>query len=393
MAIIKLAFRNITHAGLRTWLNVVVLSFAFVLIIWVQGLYEGLQKQVINDMKAIHVGGGQFWQQRYDPYDPLSLEEAHAPLSPELRALVERGDATPVLMTPATIFPEGRVQSVILRGIDTRQNIITLPSCELQNGTSPGVIPAIIGTRMAKSANLKKGDLITIRWRDANGVFDAAEIQVMHIFNTSVQTVDEGQVWIPLQKLQEMLNLPGEATYVILKLGLTEIPPGSPDWVYRDHNFLFAELYTIVKTKRAGSSVFLSILFAMGLLAVFDTQVLSIFRRRKEMGTLMALGMTRWKVIGLFTLEGALQGILAIVVGAIYGIPFMAYQSKVGLQMPQAIEQGGWNISAKLYPAYSLKLYLIVTLILFIAVVIVSFLPTRRISKLKPTEALRGRST
>ncbi len=393
MAIFKLAFRNITHAGLRTWLNVVVLSFAFVLIIWVQGLYEGLQKQVINDMKAIAVGGGQFWQQSYDPYDPLSLEDAHAPLSMELSALVERGEATPVLMTPATIFPEGRVQSVILRGIDPRQNVVALPSFELQNGTPPGVIPAIIGTRMAKSANLQKGDLMTIRWRDANGVFDAAEMQVMHVFSTSVQTIDEGQIWIPLSKLQEMLNVPGQATYVIVKQGLTEIPPGSPDWVYRDHNFLFAELYTIVKTKRAGSSVFLSILFAMALLAIFDTQVLSIFRRRKEMGTLMALGMTRWKVIGLFTLEGALQGLLAILVGALYGMPFLAYQSRFGLQMPQAIEQGGWNISAKLYPAYSWKIFLFVTLILFISVVIVSFLPTRRISKLKPTEALRGRAT
>jgi len=49
----------------------------------------------------------------------------------------------------------------------------------------------------------------------------------------------------------------------------------------------------------------------MALLAVFDTQVLAIFRRRKEMGTLMALGMTRWDIISLFTLEGSLLGILA----------------------------------------------------------------------------------
>ena len=33
MLIIKLAFRNIVGAGLRTWLNVFVLSLAFVIII------------------------------------------------------------------------------------------------------------------------------------------------------------------------------------------------------------------------------------------------------------------------------------------------------------------------------------------------------------------------
>ena len=45
MIIPKLALRNILGAGLRTWLNVVVLSFAFVAIIWTQGLYEGMNAQ------------------------------------------------------------------------------------------------------------------------------------------------------------------------------------------------------------------------------------------------------------------------------------------------------------------------------------------------------------
>ena len=38
MLTIKLAFKNITHAGIRTWLNVFVLSFAFVLIVFTDRL-------------------------------------------------------------------------------------------------------------------------------------------------------------------------------------------------------------------------------------------------------------------------------------------------------------------------------------------------------------------
>jgi putative ABC transport system permease protein len=34
---IKLAYRNLIGAGLRTWLNVIVLSFAFVVILWLRG--------------------------------------------------------------------------------------------------------------------------------------------------------------------------------------------------------------------------------------------------------------------------------------------------------------------------------------------------------------------
>ncbi len=46
MLIIKLALRNILSAGLRTWLNVIALSFSFVAIVLLQGFYDGLNDQV-----------------------------------------------------------------------------------------------------------------------------------------------------------------------------------------------------------------------------------------------------------------------------------------------------------------------------------------------------------
>ena len=56
-----------------------------------------------------------------------------------------------------------------------------------------------------------------------------------------------------------------------------------------------------------------AILLMLAMLAVFDTQVLSIFRRQKEIGTYIALGMTRKQVVTLFTLEGAMHAVLAAI--------------------------------------------------------------------------------
>ncbi|MCP4568642.1 MAG: ABC transporter permease, partial [FCB group bacterium] len=67
MLVIKLAFRNIIGAGLRTWLNVFVLSFTFVAIIWIQGLIDGQRLQIIGNMIDVELGGGQFWHKSYDP--------------------------------------------------------------------------------------------------------------------------------------------------------------------------------------------------------------------------------------------------------------------------------------------------------------------------------------
>jgi hypothetical protein len=81
----KLALRNLLGAGLRTWLNVVVLSFAFVVIIWTQGLYQGMNDQAERASVDAILGGGQYWQENYDPLDVLSLEDAHAVIPEELR--------------------------------------------------------------------------------------------------------------------------------------------------------------------------------------------------------------------------------------------------------------------------------------------------------------------
>ena len=45
MLALKLAFKNLMGAGLRTWLNVSVLSFAFVIIVFYNGLIDGWNRQ------------------------------------------------------------------------------------------------------------------------------------------------------------------------------------------------------------------------------------------------------------------------------------------------------------------------------------------------------------
>jgi hypothetical protein len=82
---LKLAYRNLIGAGLRTWLNVFVLSFSFVVIIWMNGLMAGWDYQAKTDMTNWQIGGGQYWHEQYDPYDPFTLTESHAPVPAEFR--------------------------------------------------------------------------------------------------------------------------------------------------------------------------------------------------------------------------------------------------------------------------------------------------------------------
>jgi ABC-type lipoprotein release transport system permease subunit len=383
MTILKLAFRNIYGAGLRTWLNAIALSFAFVAIIYLQGIYNGMNDQIEKATVDAQYAGGHYWQKDYDPYDPLTLEDAHGTIPDELTKLIADKKAVPILIRQATIYPNGRFQNALLKGIQPDQEILTIPSSVLK--TDEVAIPALIGSRMAKSTGLKIGDYVTVRWRDANGTFDANEIKIVEMMKTDVSDIDNGQLWIPIEQ-------PNEATIIVLGKEF-QFSTKLDNWNHKDLYFLMTDLRALFLSKSIGGSIFYGVLLLLAMLAIFDTQILSIFRRRKEMGTLMALGMTRSKIIQLFTLEGAMHAVLAAFVAAIYGLPLLIYIAKTGYSLPEASDSFGYAMGNRLFPTFSAGLILGTTLLVLCVTTIVSYLPTRKIAKLKPTDALRGKLT
>lgn len=388
MLAFKLALRNLLGAGLRTWLNVIVLSFSFVIIIWTKGLLQGWDRQAREDMIKWEVASGQLWHREYDPYDPMTLSDSHAAVPRAFSENINDSLLVPILITQGTIYPGGRMMPVMIKGISPEQKLLAIPAAKLSDKN--GDIPAIMGTSMAESSKLKEGDYVTLRWRDKNGTFDAAEIRITGIFETNVPTVDVGQVWLPLEKLREMMLLPGEATIIVSGTDLSKASL-SETWIYKNQKFLLSDIENIIRAKGSVGILIWGILLMMAMLAVFDTQVLSIFRRQKEIGTYVALGMTRGQVVKLFTIEGAMHSVLAAAAGAIYGIPLLAYQAIKGISIPVKSSDFGIAMAQKLYPVYSLGLIAGTVLIVLLVTTIVSYWPSRKIAKLNPTEALRGR--
>jgi len=384
----KLAYKNLVGAGLRTWLNVFVLSLSLVLLVMAWGILDGWNIQAKQDMKEWEVGGGEFWHELYDPLDPMSFKDGQGMIPPEIEKLYSSGEGVPVLVTQATVYPEGRMRNILLKGIDPSQQIVKMPTSLMNGDTS--VINAIIGTRMAKATKLSEYDMVTIRWRDSNGTFDAAEIRIAGIFHSNTPTIDNNQIWLPMDRLQKMTSMKGHASYIILKRGLMSVPT-IPGWIHKGYDVLFADFDTVIKAKHIASSSVYLILLSLALLAVFDTQVLSIFRREKEIGTYIALGMTRWQVVRLFTVEGAMHSVLAVVAGAIWGTPLLFLLAKNGLAMPKGTEGYGITLAEKIYPVYGAGTIIIMAVIVMAATTIVSYIPSRKIAKMKPTEALRGK--
>jgi putative ABC transport system permease protein len=399
VTLLRLALRNLMGAGLRTALNVLVLALAFLAIVASLGLLEGMNQQTSRAMLDVEYGGGQYWHPVYDPYDPLTLEEAHGPLPPSLQALVDGGEAEPILIIQGTMYPEGRLRPLLLKGIDPEQTALALPAHVLAEGAGdPEEIPILLGSRMAESTGLAPGDFVTLQWRDANGTIDARDARVAEVMSTPVQSVDMNQAWLPLSRLQEMAGMPGEATLLVLarepaRAGSSLPSVAAPDgWVFQATDDLLADVRNLVRAKKVGASIVYALLVFLAMIAIFDTQVLAIFHRKREIGTIMALGMTRPRIVALFVLEGVLQGVMAIAVGILLGAPLLWRFSQVGWRLSEKADSYGYALGDTLYPVYNPDVLLQTAVVLLLVTALVSWLPTRKISSLTPTEALRGRA-
>jgi putative ABC transport system permease protein len=385
----RTALRSLIGNGLKTWLNVFVLSFSFVLIIFMQGLLEGWRRQAVKDAVSWEIAGGQYWSQKYDPYDPFSIDSSAAALPETFKTEYNAHQIEPVLITQGAIYPGGHMHSVLLKGIRPDQHLLALPTNLLKTKDS-NEIPVIIGMNMAKQSKLKVNDLVTLRWRDVNGTFEAIDIRVAGIFKTSVPTVDVGQIWLPLEQLQKM-TLQQNAATILIKSELVPVRKLAA-WPFKNQKEMTKQTVALVQAKTAGLTIFYFIFLMLALIAIFDTQTLSIFRRQREIGTFVALGMTQSQVVGLFTLEGTMNAMLAIVAGTVYGLPAFVYYAINGLGFGMDTSSFGIPMGDRMYPVFTLKLIIGTIIFIVFITAVVSYLPARKIARMKPTDAIRGKA-
>ena len=389
----KIAIKNLLGAKLRTSLNVFVTALSFFMIILFSAMYDGMREHAKQVTIDTEIAGGAYWHPEYDPMDPMTFEDAHSIIPRDIKLLVDQKKAVPVLVSQASIYPNGRIMPVIMKGINPEQNIVNMPTDAL-SGHEEIAIPVLIGRGMASDTKLEVGDVFTIRWLDADRTYDADEGTVVHIMDTENFKLDMGHIWIPLKKAQTMLAMEEEATYVTYAEGLS-IVENRDDWIPRDVKYLIRDMEALIKADEPNAAIMYIILLCFAAMGIFNAQVLSIFRRGREIGTLMALGMTRTRVVGLFTLEGGLNAFLAAIMTVILFGPLLWYFGNNGIWLGVDYSDGAMGIIVEKYliPVYSVGLVVTTTIVVSIIVLIVSYMPSRRIARMKPTDALRGKVT
>ncbi|MCK4813874.1 MAG: FtsX-like permease family protein [Candidatus Marinimicrobia bacterium] len=383
--ILRLAIKNFFGAGLRTWLNVGALSIVFATILLMQGMYTGLFTKIENDMIHFEVAGGQYWQKNYDPHNFLNVDDSYADYS-AFQDKIDLDEAVPILIRSAYLYSDANMQGILLKGIDRNQSLLEMPTHTFNS--EPGIISVYMGSIMAKHAHIQEGDNVMIRFRDKHGVNNAIEAEVSHIMHVPIQSIDIGQIWIDLNILQKLTDLENHATIVTVNEPLSRKIGG---WDYQGMDVMFADLTAWKMQELSGGYMMMAILLGLVVISVFDTQMLAIFRRKKEIGTLVAIGMRQQGVVWLFTVEGMLYAVFAVIIGAVPGIPFLYYLQKHGINLGSSMEELAMNIANVIYPECSWNVIFTVSAMVFIVVILVSYFAAKRITKMNIVQTLKGK--
>jgi putative ABC transport system permease protein len=347
---LALAIRNLFRHRVRSIIAFSALVFGVVSLLlsggfidWIYwALRESTIQNLIGHIQAVRPG---YYQKGVaDPFVYLLPEN-----STELETIQSNRHVktvTPRLIFGGLISLGENTISFLGQGVipeketDVSEAFVILKGETLTSKDPKGVI---LGQGLAENMQAEPGDNVVFVTTNESGGINAVEGHVRGIFSTMTKPFDDAALRMPISLARELLGVRGSHSWVIL-LDKTEntdatlaelrsmVPKGKLEFVpwikladfYQKTIDLFSRQMNVVQV----------IIALIIILSISNTLTKNVLERTNEIGTLMAMGMKRRKVLKLFVTEGMLLGVIGGLIGLILGTILAHVISMIGIPMP-----------------------------------------------------------
>ena len=253
----------------------------------------------------------------------------------------------------------------------------------------------VMGRGLAANMGVKVGDTVTLLANTRSGGMNAVEVRIRGIFSTISKAFDDSALRVPLRTAHELLRVSGDQRIVVLLdrtrntdevlSGLRERLAGQPVDVTPWYEL--ADFYNKTAALFARQTAVVRLLMAIIIiLAISNSMTMNVSERISEIGTAMALGTHRMRILLQFLAEGGLLGILGGIAGGIIGVFGARVISAIGIPMPPPPGQS-WGYSAQMMvtgPIVASSFALAVA-----AALLATLYPAWKASRLQIVDALR----
>lgn len=397
----RLALRNILRQGRRSLIAILAIGCGVIAMMLAAGFIEWILWANREGVAVTQIGHIQITRPGYntdgksDPFAYLLPADSTAPqailatpgvsrVSPRIdfNGLVSHGEST---------------LSFVGQGIDPASDpalryLIVVAGQGLAADDTKGIL---VGTGLAANLGVRVGDTIVLLAGTRSGGLGAVEGQVRGLVSTSMKAYDDSMLRVSIDLARRLLRTGGAHVWVVSltatdltdavvsriasrpELAGLEISP----WhkladFYNKTVELFGHQINVVK-------LIIALIIVLG---ITNTMTMTVMERTVEIGTAMALGIKRARILAMFLLEGALLGAIAGVAGALIGYLLAEAISWVGIPMPPAPGMSrGFTASILVTP----RIIVEALLLALVTTLLASLYPAWRASRLVIVDALR----
>lgn len=397
-----LAARNIARQRRRSAFALAAIAFGVAALIVANGfidwiIFKHRETTITSQYGHIQVTRkGYFEEGTADPFGyllPKSSPVQHTiERLPELRVLGRR------LAFSGLVSKGDETISFVAEGVEPDKEQVLSSSLRIPKGANlsandPNGI--ILGLGLAANLGIDVGDTVVLMANTATGSINAVECRVRGFFATMSKAYDDVALRVPLTTAQKLLKVDGAHTWALL-LSETEqadLTLRTLRQRFANEGLVFTEWIELADfhvkavsllAKQAG--VMRVIIAVIIVLSIFNTMMMSVMERTGEIGTIMALGLTRRDLLRMIVVEGAVLGIVGGLLGLALGTLLAWVISYIGIPMPPPPGQS-WGFMGEVMVTGRLAIEAF--LLAVGSTLIASIIPARTASGMVIVDALR----
>ena len=256
----------------------------------------------------------------------------------------------------------------------------------------------LVGKKLADRLNLKLKSKVVITFQDENYELTSLLFRVEGIFRSGNSRYDETNVFV--KNISIIKNLPRFSGYHEIPILLNDINlrgevkkdliPISTNNIVEGWDDISKELAYANEMLAAVLYIFMMIILSGLSFGVINTMLMAILERKKEIGMLMSIGMDRYKIFLMISMETIFLSMIALPFGLILSYLIVEYYSVVGIDL-SIVEAGleNFGVGTRLYFKVPSEEYFIVSFMVLIISIVSSIFPSIRALKINPVEATK----
>ena len=256
----------------------------------------------------------------------------------------------------------------------------------------------LVGKKLADRLNLKLKSKVVITFQDENYELTSLLFRVEGIFRSGNSRYDETNVFV--KNISIIKNLPRFSGYHEIPILLNDINlrgevkkdliPISTNNIVEGWDDISKELAYANEMLAAVLYIFMMIILSGLSFGVINTMLMAILERKKEIGMLMSIGMDRYKIFLMISMETIFLSMIALPFGLILSYVIVEYYSVVGIDL-SIVEAGleNFGVGTRLYFKVPSEEYFIVSFMVLIISIVSSIFPSIRALKINPVEATK----